>query len=140
MTPEDRGPAWFQRLENGLLAVLAGVAFVELGHRWWWLLALFLVFDLSMVGYAVDPRVGAWAYNAVHNFAPPAALGIYGVAADARWATFVGLLWAFHVAVDRLLGYGLKFTDRFTHTHLGDIGGGRERASTPDRSMPDSRP
>lgn len=34
--------------------------------------------------------------------------------ADARWA--------FHVGVDRALGYGLKFRDRFTHTHLGEIG------------------
>ena len=24
--------------------------------------------------------------------------------------------------MDRLLGYGLKFTDRFTHTHLGEVG------------------
>ena len=28
----------------------------------------------------------------------------------------------FHIAVDRLLGYGLKFTDSFAHTHLGEIG------------------
>jgi hypothetical protein len=36
------------------------------------------------------------------------------------------LAWAFHIGVDRALGYGLKFEDGFQHTHLGTIGrGGR---------------
>lgn len=30
--------------------------------------------------------------------------------------------WAFHIGVDRALGYGLKLPDAFTHTHLGWIG------------------
>jgi len=34
----------------------------------------------------------------------------------------VGLLWAFHIAGDRVLGYGLKFTSGFQDTHLGRIG------------------
>ena len=25
-----------------------------------------------------------------------------------------------HIGLDRLLGMGLKYNDRFTHTHLGD--------------------
>ena len=33
----------------------------------------------------------------------------------------LALAWGFHIAVDRLLGYGLKFADRFSHTHLGEI-------------------
>ncbi|WP_022923235.1 DUF4260 family protein [Serinicoccus marinus] len=44
------------------------------------------------------------------------------VPGDARWPPFVAVTWAFHSAVDRLLGYGLKFTDSFAHTHLGEIG------------------
>jgi hypothetical protein len=52
----DRLPVRYQRVESGGLAIVAAVAFVELGHSWWW-----------------------------------------------------------------LLGYGLKFQDRFTHTHLGEI-------------------
>lgn len=28
---------------------------------------------------------------------------------DARWPVFVALTWAFHIAVDGLLEYGLKF-------------------------------
>ena len=29
------------------------------------------------------------------------------------------LIWANHVAVDRLMGYGLKFSNGFGWTHLG---------------------
>ena len=112
-------PTWFQRVENGAIAVAATVAFVHAGFRWWWLLALFLVFDASMIGYAANPRLGAWTYNAVHSYIGPAALAIVAIAVDERWAAFAALLWAFHIGVDRLLGYGLKFQDRFTHTHLG---------------------
>ena len=115
-------PAWFQRLENLALVVFSVVAFVALDFAWWWLLALFLLFDVSMVGYVRSPRFGAWTYNLVHNYVAPAALGAVGIALDLRWALFVALVWAFHIAIDRTLGYGLKFTDAFTRTHLGDIG------------------
>jgi hypothetical protein len=119
-------PVWFQRLESAAVAVLVVVAFVQLGFAWWWLLAVFLLWDLSMVGYLVSPKVGAISYNIGHSYLGPALLALtWVVASDARWPIFVALTWAFHIAVDRLLGYGLKFTDRFTHTHLGEVGNKR---------------
>lgn len=42
--------------------------------------------------------------------------------------------WAFHVGVDRALGYGLKMPDAFRHTHLGWIGRGPVRSGT-DRCL-----
>jgi hypothetical protein len=121
---EDRLPVWFQRVESAAIAALAAVAFVELDFEWWYLVVLFLLFDLSMLGYLHSPRVGAWAYNTVHSFAGPAAAGIAGITAGSRALAFASLVWVFHIAVDRGLGYGLKFQDRFTHTHLGEIGRG----------------
>jgi hypothetical protein len=32
----------------------------------------------------------------------------------------LALIWLAHIGLDRLLGMGLKYNDRFTHTHLGD--------------------
>lgn len=122
MAVRDRVPVHFQRAESAAIAVLAAAAFVDTGFQWWWLLALFLVFDVSMVGYAWGPRLGAWTYNAFHSYIAPAALGIASLLDGSRWMLFVALVWAFHIAVDRMLGYGLKFCDAFTHTHLGDIG------------------
>jgi hypothetical protein len=123
MNMTDRLPVHFQRAESVLVAVVTAVAFVELDFSWWWLLALFLLFDVSMVGYLAGPKLGAWSYNVVHSYLGPAALGVAALLGDARWTAFLALVWAFHIAVDRALGYGLKFCDRFAHTHLGEIGG-----------------
>lgn len=116
-----------QRIENGLLAVTILVAFVVTGAGWWWPLVLFLAFDLSALGYLAGPRIGALAYNAVHSYAGPAVLAIVGlvlvaVGSDAWWPFVVAGAWAFHVAADRALGYGLKLAEGFGHTHLGRIG------------------
>ncbi|MGH8776232.1 MAG: DUF4260 domain-containing protein [Jiangellaceae bacterium] len=120
--PIDRLPIWFQRAENALIAVAVVALFVARDFDWWWLLVLFLAFDLSMAGYARNPRLGAWMYDAVHSYVGPAALAMVAVVGDVRWAEFLALVWAFHIAVDRTFGYGLKFIDRFSHTHLGEIG------------------
>lgn len=112
----------FQRVESFAVAVAVVAGFVVAGYDWWWLLALFLAFDLSMLGYAVSPSVGAWTYNMVHSYIGPGLVLALATVTDDRAWVFLALVWAFHVAVDRGLGYGLKFTDRFTHTHLGEIG------------------
>lgn len=111
------------------MAVLAVVAVVVLHPGWWWVIpAAFLAFDLSMLGYLRSTVTGATAYNMVHNFALPAlvagvALVLWQVSSE--WSTAAGILacaWAFHVGVDRALGFGLKLPDSFTSTHLGTIG------------------
>lgn len=105
-----------------VLAVAAVAAFVELDFAWWWLAALFLAFDVSAAGYALNRRVGALLYNAAHAYFVPAGLLLVFLLADTRWCAFIGLIWAFHVAVDRTLGYGLKHSSGFRDTHLGKIG------------------
>lgn len=119
----------WQRVEAAVVAIGLVALTVHLGFAWWWLLALFLVYDASAAGYAAGPRLGAWCYNAVHNFAGPAALAVTAVLADWRWGLLIALTWAFHVAVDRALGYGLKQDDHFQHTHLGWIGRPAGRAA-----------
>ena len=115
-------PVWFERTENLAVAAAVVVAFVSLHFSWWWLPALFLAFDASMVGYLAGNRAGAVCYNLAHAYVVPAALLLSYVASGTRWCAFVGLLWAFHIAGDRVLGYGLKFTSSFHDTHLGTIG------------------
>lgn len=119
-----------QRTEAGFIAGLAVVLTIAVGYAWWWLLALFLVFDLSMLGYLHGPRVGAWCYNVVHSYALPALVGAAAVAAAAfenpiDWLGVLAIAWVFHIGVDRALGYGLKTPEGFEHTHLGPIGKAR---------------
>lgn len=128
-----------QRVENGALAVALVIVLVAFGLPWWAVLAAFLLFDLSALGYLSGPKVGAIAYNVVHSYIGPAlALVGYAVtvlaAAPAPWLAVASACWAFHVAADRALGYGLKLHD-FSHTHLGAIGrssGPRTMASRDD--------
>lgn len=104
-------------------AILVAVFYVVVGgFAWYWLPVLFLVFDLSMIGYAVNNRAGALTYNIGHSLIGPALLAIIYIATTNETVLFVTLLWLFHIFVDRALGYGLKHAEGFHHTHLGKIG------------------
>lgn len=126
-------PVVWQRIESVAVVALVVVGAIALDFDWWWLLVVFLAFDLSALFYLANTRIGATSYNAVHNYAAPALLFAAFIMTDVRWLAFVALAWAFHVAVDRALGYGLKFDDDFQHTHLGWIG----RSKTPEASSPE---
>lgn len=81
--------------------------------------------------YPRNPSLGAWIYNAIHSYTGPAAVGVLAVVSSSRDLAFVSLVWAFHIGVDRLLGYGLKLRDRFAHTHLGEIGPSQRAPKAP---------
>lgn len=122
-------PRTIERIESGLVVVLAMTATIVVAPGLWWFpLAAFLVFDLSMLGYLRSPSAGALAYNLVHTYVWPAVLAVTAFAvstvspAASTWLGLVAAAWAFHVGVDRVLGYGLKLPDAFRHTHLGWIG------------------
>src|SRR5699024_6462623 len=122
----QRQASRWQRAENALIAAGIVVTMIASGQPWWLLLAAFLVFDLSALGYLAGRRVGAVSYNLVHNYTAPAALmtgwaGLRLGGIDAGWLVLLAACWGFHVAIDRALGYGLKLGP-FTRTHLGDIG------------------
>jgi hypothetical protein len=106
------------------LASLAGMAW--LGEGWWLFLALWLVPDLSMLGYLAGPRVGAMAYNAAHMTIGPLLLGILALWVPAL--AVPALAWASHVGGDRAMGYGLK-RGSFHDTHLGHLKGGLPRGT-----------
>ena len=127
-----RLPIWFERTENIAIAAAVVVVFVRLHFSWWWLPVFFLAFDASMAGYLVNKRAGAVCYNLVHAYVAPAALLLSYVLSAPRWCAFAGLLWAFHIAGDRVLGYGLKFASSFQDTHLGRIGKQRLPAGAAD--------
>jgi hypothetical protein len=63
--------------------------------------------------------VGAAVYNLGHSYPAPAVLGVLAVAGSSPLWEAVALIWFAHIGMDRALGYGLKYDDSFTHTHLG---------------------
>lgn len=113
----------FQKIEGLALAALATAQFLSRGFDWYWLIIMFFVYDISMIGYLKSPRYGALTYNVVHSFILPGfILTAAIIIEDNRALFFIGLTWLFHIAVDRFLGYGLKKEAGFRHTHLGKIG------------------
>jgi hypothetical protein len=84
-----------------------------------------LVPDAFMVGYFNGPTLGARVYNLAHSTPLPALMAGLGWWQATPLVAALGLIWLAHIGMDRLLGFGLKYSDRFQHTHLGDSGGTR---------------
>jgi hypothetical protein len=95
---------------------------IQIGYAWWVFLAWLLAPDLSMIGYLVNTKIGAWLYNLVHHQALAIGVGILGFYLGNTSLEFAGILLFGHSAMDRAFGYGLKYEDNFKHTHLGWIG------------------
>ena len=109
-------------IEYLFATVLTALFFVVIGEfQWYWLIVLFLVFDISAIGYVINNRIGAFTYNLGHSLiGPVVAMGYFAMTSN-ELALFISLLWLFHIFVDRTLGFGLKHTTSFHHTHLGTI-------------------
>jgi hypothetical protein len=117
---------------DGLAVALASiVAFSWSGASWWRFAASILVPDLSILFYLAGSRLGAASYNAAHVYLGPIALFIAAAALAAPTGAVLALIWSAHIGIDRALGFGLKYSDGFTSTHLGRIGrqAGRHRPS-----------
>lgn len=113
-----------QRLEGVAIAAITAVLYAHTGASWWLFAAIWLVPDLSMLGYLGRPCRAARIYNAFHTYVLPGVLALMGLLLHAANVLPVALIWANHIGVDRALGYGLKLSDGFQYTHLGRIGRG----------------
>lgn len=108
---------------EGLVVLAASVAaYAQFGAGWGWFAALFLLPDLSFLAYLSGPRLGALAYNAAHSYLGAVALLAVGVLGASPMLLAAALVWCAHIGFDRLLGYGLKYSAGFGHTHLGRLG------------------
>lgn len=113
---------FFLRLEGLAVAAASAALYARTGASWWLFAALWLLPDLSMLGYLASPCWGARTYNAVHTYVTPATLAIAGLLLHQSALLPFALIWANHIGVDRLLGYGLKYPAGFGWTHLGRHG------------------
>ena len=67
----ERLPRLLLHGEGLAVAAAALTLYFYADYPWWLLLVLALAPDLSMVGFAAGPRVGAAAYNAAHTYVGP---------------------------------------------------------------------
>jgi len=110
------------RAEGLIELALAVSAYRYVGGTWLEFALLLLAPDVTMVGYLVNPRVGAAVYNGGHTYFAPVLLALGGFMMATPLLYSLALIWAAHIGFDRLLGYGLKYPAAFGATHLGSEG------------------
>jgi len=109
------------RLEEA--AIFAGCVFLfaQLDFAWWVFIALLFVPDISMIGYAMNNKVGAIVYNVVHFRLIGLGIYIAGMYMTNEIVALSGLIMFAHSTLDRAIGYGLKHFSGFKDTHLGNL-------------------
>jgi hypothetical protein len=117
------------RLEGFTVLAVSVTAFAALHANWWLFAALFLAPDISFLGYLVNPRLGAIAYNALHSYVAPLVLGLFAHFLHGSVLLPTAIIWVAHIGFDRAAGYGLKYSLSFGDTHLGFKGRPRKHAN-----------
>lgn len=74
-----------------------------------------------MIGYLKNKKLGATVYNLVHNYATGLIVLTIGYLLVNQVIESIGIILFAHVALDRLLGFGLKYPSAFKDTHLQKI-------------------
>lgn len=93
----------------------------NLGLPFWTWVILFFSPDISMLGYLAGARAGAYTYNLFHHRGIALLVIAVGLITSENTIISIGILLFAHSSLDRMLGFGLKFTDGFKHTHLGSL-------------------
>ena len=110
------------RLEGLCVLIAASVAYSKFGLGWSTFALFFLAPDLSFLGYLTGPKVGAASYNVAHSYIGAVACLVAGFVLPEPTLLCAGIIWCAHIGFDRALGYGLKYSEGFSFTHLGRIG------------------
>ena len=112
-------PILLLRAEAAVVLAAVLLLYGQVQRSWWLFAWLILLPDVALFGYLAGPRAGALAYNIFHTYLTPAMLATGAYFAGSRTGMAVSLIWIAHIAVDRLLGMGLKYPKGFGVTHLG---------------------
>lgn len=110
------------KIEEIALFLFSIFLFVQTGFTWWWFPVLLFIPDVSMVGYIFNSKIGAYIYNFFHHRGVALVLYGFGLWLNADIILLMGIILFAHASMDRIFGYGLKYTDSFFNTHLGKIG------------------
>jgi hypothetical protein len=114
-------PAIVLRLEEASLLLASVLLYKTLHFSWLLFAVLFLVPDLSMLGYLRNPRLGSALYNLGHAIFLPVLFFLFAFATQRALGMAIGIIWFAHIVWDRMLGYGLKYQTHFKDTHLQHI-------------------
>ncbi|MCA9928832.1 MAG: DUF4260 domain-containing protein [Anaerolineales bacterium] len=114
-------PGFLLRIEGLTVLITAVFLYAQSGFSWWLFALLLLVPDVAMAGYAINKRIGSIIYNAAHVYLVPAGLILLSYWLHTPFLLQLGLIWLAHIGMDRIFGYGLKYTDGFKSTHMNRV-------------------
>lgn len=118
---EILSPFYLLRVEGAVVLAASLLLYGMRGGNWWLFALLLLAPDLSALGYLAGSQIGARCYNFVHTYLLPALLAGYGLLGGNSLAFLLALIWFAHIGMDRVLGFGLKYTTEFKDTHLSHV-------------------
>jgi Domain of unknown function (DUF4260) len=110
------------KLEELAMLLVSVFVLAHFDVAWWWYLLMFIGPDISMLGYFAGKTAGAFTYNFFHHKAVGLAVVMAGYAWNIHELLWTGIVIFGHSSFDRMMGYGLKYTEGFQFTHLGKVG------------------
>lgn len=109
------------QLEGAAILSLAIYLFAKSNGSWWMFGLLLLSTDLAMILYLFGLKIGTFSYNLVHNYILPVGMVIFGLHFANELAVQLSLIWFAHIGMDKMVGYGLKYSTGFKHTHFEKV-------------------
>jgi hypothetical protein len=104
---------------EALIVLAATIAlYSEVSGEWLLFVVLFLTPDLAFIPVLINQELGRHMYNVVHTHS--LSVGAAALAYFLDWESILGLalIWTAHIAMDRIVGYGLKYRIDGKETHL----------------------
>src|ERR1700761_2746812 len=98
--------------EFGMLA-LSVAALYYFKVPWWIYLLLPIAPDINMLGYLGGNKTGAFFYNIFHHKGIAIACFLTGILTGNHILIIAGIVLFGHSSFDRLMGYGLKYSEGF---------------------------
>jgi hypothetical protein len=121
-------PKIILKLESLAMVIFAGLIYYQMNEfmylnfsRFYLIILVWLSIDISMAGYLVNKKLGAFTYNLIHNYALSLVFLITGAFFQNFDVISIGLILMIHVGIDRLLGFGLKYSSGFKDTHIQKV-------------------
>jgi hypothetical protein len=109
------------KLEETAQFALGILVFSQLNFAWWVFPALILLPDIGMLGYTINNKIGAVMYNLFHHKGLAIVIAVLGYYLHQEELILAGVILFSHAAMDRVMGYGLKYETGFRFTHLGNL-------------------
>lgn len=114
-------PKFLLHLEGLFVFIISVYFYFQNEFSWLWFILLFFSPDLSMLGYLINNKIGSICYNLFHTYILAIILLMSGFIWSIDLLLALGLILSAHIAMDRSIGYGLKYPSHFKDTHLHKV-------------------